>query len=64
MKDKRCPRCDSEDTVEIVYGYPGPELVEASMAGKVVLGGCLVVPNAPERVCRACRHEWHDSTAP
>jgi len=59
MEDaRRCPRCNSEDTVPIVYGYPGPELAEASMRGEVALGGCVVFPDAPEYTCRSCGHEW------
>ena len=59
----RCPRCGSEDVLPIVYGYPGPELAEESIAGKVKLGGCLVGPDSPEFYCKACRHEWRTSPA-
>ena len=57
----RCPRCGSEDVLPIVYGYPGPDLVEESIAGKVKLGGCLVGPDSPEFHCEACAHEWRVS---
>jgi hypothetical protein len=36
---KRCPRSHSDEVLPIVYGLPGPEMVEESAAGRVVLGG-------------------------
>ena len=59
----RCPRCGSEDVLPIVYGYPGPELDEESLAGRVVLGGCLVGPDSPEFHCKVCEHDWRTSPA-
>ena len=53
-----CPRCGAQDVLPIVYGYPGPELTEASMAGKVALGGCVLGSNPPDRLCQSCRHRW------
>ena len=38
----KCPKCDSTDIVPIVYGYPGPELIEASALRKVEIGGCVI----------------------
>ena len=32
-----CPRCGSGDVLPILYGMPGPEMVEDSAAGKVAL---------------------------
>jgi DNA-directed RNA polymerase subunit RPC12/RpoP len=61
MEDaRRCPRCNSEYTVPIVYGLPGAELVEESKAGRVALGGCVVFPDAPDYTCRNCGHEWRE----
>jgi hypothetical protein len=51
-----CPRCGSQDVVQIVYGMPGPELVEESAAGRVALGGCMVGPDSPDSLCQNCRH--------
>ncbi len=56
----RCPRCHSDEVLPIVYGLPGPELTEASLAGRVALGGCVLFPDAPDRLCRSCRHRWRD----
>lgn len=54
----KCPRCGSEDIVPIVYGYPGPELVKESEAGKVRLGGCIVSEDNPTHACKRCGHRW------
>ena len=31
----KCPKCDSTDIVPIIYGYPGPELMEDSALRKI-----------------------------
>ena len=55
-----CPNCNSENTVRIAYGYPGPEAVEDSKAGKVHLGGCIVdVFNQNNSHCNDCNHDWN-----
>jgi len=53
-----CPKCGSRAVLPIVYGMPGPELTEESLAGKVALGGCLVFPDAPDHICQDCGHDW------
>ncbi len=55
---ERCPRCHSDEVLPIVYGLPGPELAEESMKGRLVLGGCMVWPESPDRQCAACHHSW------
>jgi hypothetical protein len=45
-----CPRCGSGNVRPILYGMPGLEMTEDSMAGKVALGGCMVFPEAPDRL--------------
>lgn len=37
---------------------PDPEMPEESLAGKVALGGCVVWPEAPDRLRRNCHHDW------
>lgn len=44
-----CPRCGSLDTVPIVYGYPMAEAEAEARAGKIALGGCIVMPDQPTR---------------
>lgn len=53
-----CPRCRSDDTIPIVYGYPGPELMEAMERGEIMLGGCCIEDHQPLWHCRKCRHEF------
>ncbi len=58
-----CPRCDSRDVLPIVYGLPGPELTEESLAGKVALGGCVIWPESPDWLCQSCGHDWRADEA-
>lgn len=53
-----CPRCGSKDVLRIVYGLPGPELMERAEKGLVKLGGCCVDGNDPEWYCRKCSSEF------
>ena len=57
-----CPKCNARDSIPIAYGYPGPEMMEASRAGKIELGGCIVFPNQPNRSCRVCHHRWREAS--
>ncbi len=54
MARLRCLRCNAVHSRPVVYGYPGPELIEAERRGEVVLGGCNV--GEPVRVwfCEEC----------
>ena len=50
---RRCPRCAGDDVSVVEYGLPdGPP------EPGVVLGGCVVGPALPTRVCGTCGHEW------
>ena len=60
---KRCPRCQSDEVLPIVYGLPTPETVEVSAAGRVALGGCMIWPEAPDWRCEVCGHEWRQEEA-
>lgn len=63
MNDNRistCPKCGSHEVVKIIYGLPGPELVEKSERGEVLLGGCIVKEDNPDRACKSCRHRWRE----
>ena len=59
-----CPRCGSGDVLPIMYGMPGPEMTRDSLAGRVALGGCVLVPDAPDRLCQNCRHRWREGPGP
>lgn len=44
--------------VPIVYEMPSIPLAEQAERGEVVLGGCVVEENQPDRRCLACEAEW------
>lgn len=48
-----CPRCASKDVARIQYG-----LLTGPPADNVVMGGCVITQNAPDRHCHACGHDW------
>lgn len=48
-----CPDCGSTEVVPVVFGLPGPELLERARRGEVALGGCMVDPNVRGR-CKRC----------
>ncbi len=54
-----CPKCGSNSIVPIAYGLPEQALFEAADRGEVVLGGCEFSPDAPNRHCKDCAHDWH-----
>ena len=47
-----CPECGSENSIPIVYGRPGTELLEKAERGEVWLGGC--VPEDYHYYCKDC----------
>ena len=53
-----CPNCGAHTSIPIAYGYPDPKQLDASMAGKIELGGCVVTFDQPEWSCTACHHHW------
>lgn len=53
-----CPQCRERRGVDIIYGYPGFELVEQEQRGEIVIGGCVLDAAAPDRHCQSCHHEW------
>jgi len=58
-KPPTCLRCSSDAVLPIAYGLPSPEMVEESVAGRVVLGGCLIFPaETADWHCVGCAHEW------
>ena len=55
---KTCPSCHQRTLVELVFGMPGPELVEVAEQGDLVLGGCCITPalacDSPDLTCTTC----------
>ncbi len=49
-----CPFCGAP-AVEIVYGYPSPDLFDEAERGDVVLGGCIVDDSNPTHCCTGTR---------
>ncbi len=62
----RCPRCGSSSLARVLYGEPAPSAaLEADIgAGRVVLGGCIVTGDEPNRRCRHCRTEFGGADLP
>ena len=56
----QCIQCPSLSTIPIVYGEPGPSLMEAASRGLAELGGCLVSDTSPTRRCLVCGSAWID----
>lgn len=54
---RKCRECGTK-LVPIVYGMPGPELFDEAERGKVMLGGCCIMPINPTRGCTNCGWEY------
>jgi hypothetical protein len=59
-RSSTCPRCGSRETARIQYGMPAfSKRLEADLeAHRVVLGGCVVWDDQPDRSCSACGLEF------
>jgi hypothetical protein len=53
-----CPKCRCEEAVQILYGYPLDETLNAWQNKEIELGGCVVSEGAVNRKCRKCNFEW------
>lgn len=55
-KKWKCPDCQTFTVVPIVIGYPNPEDMEAEREGHIILQGCIVHGDEPEKpvACTAC----------
>ncbi len=54
---RTCRSC-GEAGLPIVYGLPGPGLVEACERGEVLLGGCCLTESDPAWTCPSCGDSW------
>ena len=58
-KPRKCPNCGGK-VVKIIYGMPGPELMDQCMNGEIILGGCCIMTDengkllSPEFGCLEC----------
>jgi len=57
---RTCPRCGSREIAKFQYGEPASsDRLEADLeARRVVLGGCMVWDDQPDRTCTACSLEF------
>ncbi len=53
-----CPKCKSKDVLQILYGMPSYEAMEAYERKEVILGGCLITDNDLDYGCLCCNHRW------
>lgn len=54
MAGTEAPHCCDTPMTPIVYGMPGPELLDESMHGEVELSGCVIFDDAPMSRCLRC----------
>ncbi len=61
-----CPRCGSRETARIQYGMPAfSKRLETDLeAHRVVLGGCMVWDDQPDRSCSSCGLEFRADGRP
>lgn len=54
------PKCKSENTCEISYGYPGDkeEYLKLVAEKKIYLGGCVIEDDSPLWYCNNCENKW------
>ena len=49
-----CPKCETPNPLEILYGLPSPEMMDAEAMGTISLGGCVIQGDDPAYQCRDC----------
>ena len=62
MKTK-CPKCQSDEIIQIIYGYPTSEAGEDAEKGFVRLGGCDINEDSPQWHCKNCGHDFRQRRA-
>ena len=53
-----CPKCKSNEVIDIVYGYPTQETLQSWFKKEVELGGCIIGNENPHHKCKTCEHQW------
>ena len=56
-KPVKCRHCGGK-VAPVVYGEPGPEMMEAADRGEVVLGGCCIRADGPDYQCPVCGQRY------
>ena len=57
-KKFKCLKCNKKEAVEILYGYPTPETLQAWHNKEVELGGCIIEREMFNRKCTNCNYLW------
>ena len=50
----------TEHATKVMYGFPGPEAIEAYERGEIELGGCMVREDSFDYRCRVCGRSWFE----
>ncbi len=56
----KCPECESQNIIELIWGYPSSELRENKNHKKFELRGCIVDSDSKKWKCNDCLNEWGD----
>lgn len=57
-KKFNCPKCKKKEAVQIYYGYPSAETLNAWHNKEIELGGCIVGGEMLNRKCVNCDYQW------
>lgn len=57
QRPKVCKKCGGK-VLEIVYGYPSHETLMLAERREIALGGCCIVDNQPDMVCKDCHQKY------
>ena len=57
---QKCPNCNKNTLIPIIYGMPSSEIFELYEKGIVHLGGCVISENEeePNAYCTSCDQEF------
>lgn len=58
VKKSTCPKCKMKEAVEILYGYPSAETLNAWHNKEIELGGCVISRELLNRKCMNCSYQW------
>lgn len=53
-----CPVCESANVVPVAYGYPSDDMFSRADRGEILLGGCVLAPDASVEGCGDCGTQW------
>ncbi|MCY4490047.1 MAG: hypothetical protein OXC46_01120 [Thaumarchaeota archaeon] len=59
MTKIKCPKCNSINVVEIIYGMPTE--TNKFSDKDIECGGCCIEPTSSTHKCKSCDYDWQDS---